>query len=202
MADLNIRTTLGLLNTNCAEDTIIITRGASAELHFNLYNKVYNYADIQQLTFLFKPYKSAIKSYKLYQYFNLTSDTTPISTKTYYAKSLVSGTADTYTYTVTEATEDNITTLYEPAGLNEITDNLQVDSHFFYESSGSYDWINFLLTPEETKAFKATCDDSLVEFEVAVRIKASAFGDARTQDGYLVEPQESVKVIDSLFGNI
>jgi hypothetical protein len=55
MNKLNIKTILGICHRNPPQHGILfITRGATADLAFNLLDKIYSFESINQLTFSFK----------------------------------------------------------------------------------------------------------------------------------------------------
>lgn len=68
--NLNIHTCLGIAPPPKPISVICLTRGSSGYLTFNLYDKVYTFDDIAQLTVLFRQ-ENYIKEFKMIEYTDL-----------------------------------------------------------------------------------------------------------------------------------
>jgi len=130
------------------QEVIYITRGATAELVYPLYDKVFRFEDIEQITFTFKQGKKVTW------------------------------------FTMFEAGEDGA---------------LKVDPHFYHSDNDEYDTIIFNLDTNETKQFKA---DTLMEYEITIKLNADSFTTPGGKDSVIIEPQHPIEVRDSLYSCI
>ena len=103
MPRIDIKTILGFTPPCQKHELLVITRGATASIDYNLFDKVYDIENIDQMTFIFKQGKKII-SFNLVEYFKVTEDTVVIPDKIYYKKvkaDLLSGVDFTFEQIVT-----------------------------------------------------------------------------------------------------
>lgn len=208
MRDLKIKTTLGIAPIKsccgCGCNKIVITKGATASINYDLTGKVYTFNDIAQATFSFKHNKD-IFWYTMIEYFVETPDKVADGETTYYERTLASGQSiSKYIFTArTCAKGTSVEGLFILAALADTatTENWQLDKHFYYCDIEGYEAINFILSSEETKALPTTGEDFL-DFEVAIRLNTDTLAGMHSKDSVIIEPQMSIMVVESIFQNI
>jgi len=209
MRNFDIRTTLSLSPSMArAHEVIYITRGTTATLNFNFGNKVYSFEDTDQITFILKQGKTT-HWYKMFTYIVETEDEIPVAGKTYYSNIQSIGEDDeSYQCTGTEVLEpgDNPKELgyYEVVDGNYSWRNTKyiLDPHFCQSSGIGYDYISLILSSKETAYFYATTPETMVEFEIVIRLNTDSFASLGNNDSIIIEPQHPIGVIDSLFARI
>jgi hypothetical protein len=77
-----------------------------------------------------------------------------------------------------------------------------LDDHFYYDNEDGCNCVKFTLTSAETKQLKVTTPDTNVQFEVVVRLNTDIYNNLSNKDSIIIEPQHSIAVVDSLYGNI
>jgi hypothetical protein len=183
-----------------AHEVIYITRGATAELTYPLYDKVFRFQDVDQITFTFKQGKT-LYWYSMFTYVVPSEDTTVQSNKQYY----------TITPKIPDALQCTITKVATPSGnpkesnyfeistdptLNWKTTNYVVDPHFYHFDNAEYEAIVFNLDSEETKQFKSGLP---LEHEIALKLNTDSFANLGGKDSIIIEPQHYIEVCNSLF---
>ena len=190
---------------HATNDLIYITRGASAELVYKLYDKAYMSIDtIDQATFTFKQGKSLFW-YSMFNYLVKSTDSQVIEGKEYYTEitPLVEGSLQC-TATKVVSSEGNPAEL----GYYELSTDPKaswkthvyfIDPHFYIFDDPAYSSIILNLSSVETKQFKANVE---MEYEVALRLNTDVFEATNYTDSIIIEPQHSIAVIDSLYSRI
>lgn len=210
MPRIDIKTVLGFCPPEKKHEILFITRGASASILYNLYDKVYDMDNIDQLTFIFKQGKKLF-SYKLVDYFIITKDLEVDSDKKYYRKaeeSLESGNdfieISTIDGGLIEAYRRKYGDIYEVTDIasGEANPNWQFNKHFSYNHGDGYSYITFMLSPEETLLFKPTCKENEVLFETATMLNTDAMEGMHGSDSIIITPQHRIAVVDSLYSRI
>lgn len=207
MHTFNIKTTLNINPTmpSTSHELIYLTRGSSATLNFDFGKEVYDFANTDQLTFIFKQGKT-LHWFKMFNYLVASQDEEPIEGKIYYTD-------------VIPIEEDSLqctaTRVYAPEAplangyFEEVDNNCSwrdtfyiVDPHFALNSGDGWEYVTLILRPEETKAFKATTPGTEMAFEVALRLNTDLFENLGNTDSIIIEPQHPVAVIDSLYSEL
>ena len=85
MPRIDIKTILGFTPPCKKHELLVITRGATASIDYNLFDKVYDIENIDQMTFIFKQGKKILR-FNLIDYFKVTSDVVVEPNKNYYKK--------------------------------------------------------------------------------------------------------------------
>lgn len=77
------------------------------------------------------------------------------------------------------------------------------DKHFSWEKGEGYSYLTFVLTEEETKdLFTASRKAGPVLFEVVVKLDTDQFETLKNIDSTIIEPQEPLGVVDSLYSEV
>ena len=205
--NLDIITTLSVCpSAPKAHKIIFITRGASASLAFNFAEKVYNFEYTDQITFIFKQNKQII-GYKMFEYLRPTTDATPQPNKTYYTNvEPLSSESNQCTGVLVQnpngnPCEQGFYEVLEDGG--SWRDTLYImDEHFYHAVGDGYDYITLMLSSEETCQFNTTSPEANMPWEVVVRLNTDLFESLNHQDSIVIEPQHSIAVIDSLYGQL
>ena len=206
MGKIKIKAILGVQPIYKAPDCLVITRGASAEINYDLYDKWFDFDRLEQLTCAFRQNRKVIY-FKMYKYLDLTEDTEVIAGKKYYTNitPIVEG-GRLCEATLVAEPEDNPADAgyYEIVNLEDSKNDLYYmqDKHFYREYGDGYDYISFILSPEDTKLFKPTNNEPGLMFETTVRINTDTEIDLSKYDSVIVEPQHPIIVADSLYSQI
>jgi hypothetical protein len=207
MNTLNIKATLSTHPTRiaAADELLQITRGASAALNFSYRDKVYNYDDTDQITFMLKQ-GSTIYWYKMFTYLVPTSDVQTVPGKNYYTN--ISRPANSFKCKATQvwpAMTDSPVELgyYEEVDGNHSWRDTEylLDDRFYYENIDGLETVSLLLHPEDTLQFKVKASKP-IEFEVAVRLNTDTLANFANRDTVIVEPQPKIIITSSLFSQI
>jgi hypothetical protein len=207
MNTLNITARLNAQPTRILphNEILTITRGGSAALTFSYQDKVYAYADTDQITFMLKQ-GSTIYWYKMFTYLKPTADISTIPGKNYYTN--ISRPASSFKCRATQVWPSNTDSPAELGYYEEVDGNCSwrdteylLDERFSYESSDGLETISLILHPEDTLQFKAKAGKP-VEFEIAVRLNTDTLQNFAYQDTVIIEPQAKIAVMDSLFSKI
>lgn len=208
MRDIKIKTTLGITpikscyNYNC--NKVVITKGATASINYDLTEKVYTFNDIVQATFSFK-YNKDIFWYTMVEYFTETLDKVADGETTYYERMQApEQSISKYIFIPKSCAKGDLVeglfvlTILEDT---ETTENWQLDKHFYYCDTEGYKAINFILSSEETRALPTTGEDFL-DFEVAIKLDTDTLAGMHSKDSIIIEPQTPIMVVESIFQNI
>ena len=212
MPRIDIKTILGFMPPCPKHELLVITRGATASIDYNLFDKVYDIENIDQMTFIFKQDKK-ILSFNLIDYFKITKDTVVEPDKNYYKRveaDLQSSTDFAFEPIVTiegssiAAYTKEFGDIYEQCELasGEVNLNWQFNKHFSHVSGNGYSYITFMLTSDETLMFKPTCPENNVLFEVVTRLNTDSFSGMHGEDSTIISAQHPIAVVDSLYGKI
>ena len=212
MPRIDIKTILGFTPPCPKHELLVITRGATASIDYNLFDKVYDIENIDQMTFIFKQDKKII-SFNLIEYFKITEDTIVEPDKNYYKRveaDLQSSTDFAFEPIVTiegssiAAYTKEFGDIYEQCELDsgEVNLNWQFNKHFSHVSGNGYSYITFMLTPDETLMFKPTYPENNVLFEVVTRLDTDSFSGMHGEDSTIISAQHPIAVVDSLYGKI
>ena len=212
MPRIDIKTILGFTPPCPKHELLVITRGATASIDYNLFDKVYDMENIDQMTFIFKQDKKII-SFNLIEYFKITKDTVVEPDKNYYKRveaDLQSSTDFIFEPIVTiegssiAAYTKEFGDIYEQCELasGEVNLNWQFNKHFSHVSGNGYSYITFMLTSDETLMFKPTCPENNVLFEVVTILNTDSFSGMHGEDSTIISAQHPIAVVDSLYGKI
>ena len=212
MPRIDIKTILGFTPPCQKHELLVITRGATASIDYNLFDKVYDMENIDQMTFIFKQDKKII-SFNLIEYFKITKDTVVEPDKNYYKRveaDLQSSTDFAFEPIVTiegssiAAYTKEFGDIYEQCELasGEVNLNWQFNKHFSRVSGNGYSYITFMLTSEETLLFEPTCPENNVLFEVVTILNTDSFSGMHGEDSTIISAQHPIAVVDSLYGKI
>lgn len=207
MRNLNIKATVSTRpSVILAHEIPVITRGATAELFYNLTDKVYDLSVIDQLTFIFKQNKT-ITWYSMFTYLTKTTDTSVVADKIYYT-AVEPIAEDSYECVASIVAEPES----NPAEANyyEICEDnrgwtntyYMLDEHFYHYYGEGYDYISFNFSSVETKELSLTTPENNMQFEVAIRLNTDSYSNLRNSDSVIIEPQHSIAVVDSLYSKI
>lgn len=212
MLKIDIKTILGFTPPCKKHELLVITRGATASIDYNLFDKAYDIENIAQMTFIFKQGKK-IASFNLIEYFEITEDTIVKSDKNYYKKVKVKSlSGESFTFEQVRTVEGNpliayieeFGPIYERCEFasGEANSNWQFNQHFSHVSGDGYSYITFMLTSDETLMFKPTCSGNSVLFEVVTKLNKDSFSTICGEDPIIVSPQHPLAVVDSIYGKI
>ena len=212
MPRIDIKTILGFTPPCPKHELLVITRGATASIDYNLFDKVYDMENIDQMTFIFKQDKKII-SFNLIEYFKITEDTIVEPDKNYYKRveaDLQSSTDFIFEQiAVLEGSSiaayiKEFGDIYEQCELASggVNLNWQFNRHFSHVSGNGYSYITFMLTPDETLMFKPTYPENNVLFEVVTRLDTDSFSGMHGEDSTIISAQHPIAVVDSLYGKI
>lgn len=207
MRNLNIKATVSTRpSVILAHEIPVITRGATAELFYNLTNKVYDLSVIDQLTFIFKQNKT-ITWYSMFTYLTKTTDTSVVADKIYYtAVEPIAENSYECTARIVAEPESNPAKAeyYEICEDNKGWTNTyyMLDEHFYHYYGEGYDYISFNFSSAETKELSLTTPENNMQFEVAIRLNTDSYSNLRNSDSVIIEPQHSIAVVDSLYSKI
>ncbi len=205
MKNINIKTTLAIYPRTSAHEFLSITRGASAELTFDISERWYTFNQLEQIIFSLKQ-KKKIYWYRMFEYIIPTEDEEIDTFKTYYTNvSVIEGlhcSGD-----LVEEPEDNPMEAgyWEVVDLDKENDQLNyiINSHFTYiVADNGFDYVSFILSPKETAEFAPTTPDSNIKFEVAVRLDTDKTDGDDLLDSTVIEAQPQIIVKDSLYGQV
>lgn len=202
----DIKTTLGICPAiRDTHELIYITRGASAILNFNFADTVYNFDDVNQITFSFKQGRKLFW-YKMFTYLMPTDDETVVFGKTYYTdvRPIVDGCLQCSATVVCDPAEPKANNYYEAVeGNHSWSDTLYIiDEHFCHSVGKSWDYLTFSLAAEETAQFTCTQPGNYMEYEIAVRLNTYWYKNTGNRDSIIIEPQHPIAVIDSLYSKL
>ena len=208
MKNINIKAILGV--SPCQKPKphfFTITRGATAELRYDLSSKWFSFKDLAQLTFTFKQNKK-LYWFNMFDYLALSTDTTVVEGKVYYENiSPIVEDSKQCTATIVSTPTGNPST----AGYYEIvepTDHqndfyYMLDEHFYHEIvDEDHEYISFILSSKETKMFKPTSGEPSLLFETTVKINTDADQELALHDSVIVEPHPSIVVNDCLYSQL
>ena len=212
MPRIDIKTILGFTPPCKKHELLVITRGATASIDYNLFDKVYDIENIDQMTFIFKQGKKILR-FNLIDYFKVTSDVVVEPNKNYYKKvnaDLPSRPDFAFEQIVTiegssiAAYTKEFGDIYEQCELasGEVNLNWQFNKHFSHVSGNGYSYITFMLTSEETLLFEPTCPENNVLFEVVTILNTDSFSGMHGEDSTIISVQHPIAVVDSLYGKI
>lgn len=209
--NINIKTRLGICPTEQkVHDLIVITRGATALLTFNIEPKSYTFDYIDQLIFSFKQ-DSEIRWYSMFTYLKKTDDKSLVPGKIYFKDvKPISSEPNQLQHTGTQVSSEEVAVNPSSAGYYEVIDGTAswrndiyiIDEHFYRAAGTNYDYITFRLDSKETSQLKLTTPDNNMQFEVAVRLNTEVFANYYGEDSIIIEPQHSIAVVDSLYTHI
>ena len=205
--DFNLTTTLSIVpSKEKIHDQPYFLRGASATLSYNLTNKVYNFSDIDQITFLLKQGK-LLYWYKMFTYLEKTSDTEVIPGKLYFSdvKQLTEESLLCEGMHVSDPTGNPSEKGYfETVGENHSWRDTKyiLDPRFSHSRGDGYEYVTLVLFPEDTKHFKPTAPNCGIDYEVVVRLNTDQLVNLANQDSTIIEPQHPIAVVDTLYGQI
>ena len=206
MADINIKTTLGINPRKKLPTLFVIMRGATAELTYNLLDKWFNYELIEQLTFTFKQ-KKQINYYNMFKYLLLTEDTEVNESKRYYKNVSYIDIDKSYECTgelvINPAENPHAAGYYEEVTeLEDSQNNLRyiIDSHFKHIIDDEHDYIVFMFSSAETSKLSPTSCGAEMQFEIAIRFNTDSWDELANHDSIIIETQPSIIVKDSLYG--
>ena len=212
MPRLDIKTILGFMPPCPKHELLVITRGATASIDYNLFDKVYDIENIDQMTFIFKQGKKILR-FNLIDYFKVTSDVVVEPNKNYYKKvnaDLPSRPDFAFEQIVTiegssiAAYTKEFGDIYEQCELasGEVNLNWQFNKHFSHVSGNGYSYITFMLASDETLLFEPTCPENNVLFEVVTILNTDSFSGMHGEDSTIISAQHPIAVVDSLYGKI
>ena len=212
MPRIDIKTILGFTPPCKKHELLVITRGATASIDYNLFDKVYGIENIDQMTFIFKQGKKILR-FNLIDYFKVTSDVVVEPNKNYYKKvnaDLPSRPDFAFEQIVTiegssiAAYTKAFGDIYEQCELasGEVNLNWQFNKHFSHVSGNGYSYITFMLTSDETLLFEPTCPENNVLFEVVTILNTDSFSGMHGEDSTIISAQHPIAVVDSLYGKI
>ena len=212
MPRIDIKTILGFTPPCKKHELLVITRGATASIDYNLFDKVYDIENIDQMTFIFKQGKKILR-FNLIDYFKVTSDVVVEPNKNYYKKvnaDLPSRPDFAFEQIVTiegssiAAYTKEFGDIYEQCELasGEVNLNWQFNKHFSHVSGNGYSYITFMLTSDETLLFEPTCPENNVLFEVVTILNTDSFSGMHGEDSTIISTQHPIAVVDSLYGKI
>ena len=212
MPRIDIKTILGFTPPCKKHELLVITRGATASIDYNLFDKVYGIENIDQMTFIFKQGKKILR-FNLIEYFKVTSDVVVEPNKNYYKKvnaDLPSRPDFAFEQIVTiegssiAAYTKEFGDIYEQCELasGEVNLNWQFNKHFSHVSGNGYSYITFMLTSDETLLFEPTCPENNVLFEVVTILNTDSFSGMHGEDSTIISAQHPIAVVDSLYGKI
>ena len=202
---MSIYATLHTTPTNSGpiHEMIYITRGASAELVYPLYDKVFKAKDIDQITFIFKQGKS-LYWYSMFTYIVPSEDTVVQPNKKYYT--IVRDATVSLPCTIAEVKNPTgspkASNYYEASNdsrLNWKKDKYAVDPHFFLFDDADYSTLIFNFDSEDTKQFKPGIT---VDYEVAIRLNTESYASLNNKDSIIIEPQHPLAIVDSLYSRV
>lgn len=190
-------------------EIIYLTRGVSGMINFDIYNKAYCFDDIEQLTFMLRETNGKLHVYDAIEYF--TPAVNYVSTTQYYMqKPRHKDTAlEEIRYEPVPKSESKAEDInyyfiaYKPedTALAEAKMYWQLNDHFTYSGGKDYEYISFLLRGKETLEFTDTNLDSLIEFEIAVKLNTDSLLE-QAYDAVIIEKQAPIGVISSLYSQI
>lgn len=205
MRNYNFYATLSTEPTNCNHHELLyITRGATAELTYDLSDKVYNLTDIDQMIFTFKQHKN-INWYTLFTYYELSKDIEVVEGKNYYQIETADTQGDFKCLATLVATpsgnpsEQNYYEISTAKNASWKTTYYEIDPHFYIEELGNYSYISFIMGSDETKQLKATTPGNPMQFEIAIRLNTDIYESYHNRDSIIIEPQHPIAVVNSLF---
>jgi len=204
MPRIDIKTTIGFCPRKRAHEITYITRGATASFTFMLMDKMYSFEDITQMTFSFRQGKD-MWWYNLIEYFIPSEDEEIDYTKVYYEVNIPNPDIS-YECVAVEIIDPKFIpkgNYYEKVanpGDNTETAPWRRNEHFSWPDN--YEFINFMLFPENTREFNLTTPDDNIVFEIAIKLNTDVRFGAQARDSVLIEPQHPVAVIDSVFSRI
>ena len=212
MPRIDIKTILGFTPPCKKHELLVITRGATASIDYNLFDKVYDIENIDQMTFIFKQGKKILR-FNLIDYFKVTSDVVVEPNKNYYKKvnaDLPSRPDFAFEQIVTiegssiAAYTKEFGDIYEQCELasGEVNLNSQFNKHFSHVSGNAYTYITFMLASDETLLFEPTCPENNVLFEVVTILNTDSFSGMHGEDSTIISAQHPIAVVDSLYGKI
>ena len=212
MPRIDIKTILGFTPPCPKHELLVITRGATASIDYNLFDKVYDIENIDQMTFIFKQGKKILR-FNLIDYFKVTSDVVVEPNKNYYKKvnaDLPSRPDFAFEQIVTiegssiAAYTKEFGDIYEQCELasGEVNLNWQFNKHFSHVSGNGYSYITFMLASDETLLFEPTCPENNVLFEVVTILNTDSFSGMHGEDSTIISAQHPIAVVDSLYGKI
>lgn len=191
-----------------AHEMIYITRGASATLTFNLFDQVYSFADIDQITFLLNQ-EELLYWYTMFTYLIKSADTEVIPGKYYFTDVELlapnSGSLQCKGTLVAEPSGNPLAQGYFEAveGNHGKSDTWHlVDPRFSYLDNAGYESIMLTLCPEETKQFNPTKIHEEIAFEIVIRLDTDHLPQLAMTDSTIIESQHPILVRDSLYSKI
>lgn len=188
-------------NHNHTHEMIYITRGASAELIYPLFDKALKPTDLDQVTFTFKQGKT-LYWYSMFTYVVPSEDTSIKADKHYYNLAPISGLQCNLIEVENPTgnpTENGYFEISNNPTLNWKTTNYSVDPHFYLFENEDFGAILFNFDSEETKQFKANIN---VDYEVAIRLNTDNLSSLNNRDSIIIEPQHPIAVVDSLYSRV
>lgn len=206
MRNINIKTTLAINPRRSQYEYYTMTRGAVAGFHYNLKDVWVTFDMLEQLTFAFRQ-KRKIWHYNMFKYLVLTDDEEVDETKTYYTDlRLTAAKSRRCTASVVTEPEPNPSEAgyYEEVDITDGQNNLYyiIDEHFYQDINTDPDYINFVLSSQETMKFAPTDPRAKVEFEITLRLNTDDQESITNRDAVIICQQPPVMVNDSLYGQI
>lgn len=206
--DINIKTTLGINPRQKPNELLIITRGATAKIDYNLADKWFSYDILEQLVFSFKQ-KKKLRWYAMFKYLVLTEDTEIDESKNYYKNVRYIDVNKSYECTadlVADPMDNPLAAGYYEEVLEpeEGQNNLRyiIDSHFGHIKNSDADYIVFMLSPQETSLLSPTSPGAEMQFEITVRLNTDGQEELINHDSTIIEKQPRIIVNDSLYGQV
>lgn len=202
----NFKTTMSGSPTSlpvCMDDQSYITRAATAVLTFSFDDKIYDFEDLDQFIYILNQ-GGKTTSYQLFTYIYKTLDTTVIPGKLYYSDVFsINNTNQHYGLLVTNPSgnpkEKGYYEVIEAKGSGWRDLPYIVDRHYTLEMGENYCTLSLILSPEETRQFKA---GSCIDCEVMIRLNTEKTGTFGGTDAVLLEPQPKIFVEDSLYSKL
>lgn len=204
---LNIEAILSVTPTSykCQiPDNLIITRGATATLTFDLSNKPYTFEDVDQITFVLKQGQT-IYWYKMFTYLLPTQDVVVVPGKEYYQNvNRLNNTLQCEAELVVNPLGNPMAQGYyeEVDGSSNWRNTKHIfDPHFSYTAIEDLKYVTLVLSASDTLDFNAKSNKP-VELEVAIRLNTEDIQGYDKQDAIIIETLPPMGVIDSLFSKI
>ena len=203
MDGLNFKTVLGVKPSNSfMHDILVITRGATADITYDLGNKFYNTELLDQITFVFKQ-NQCVFHYDMFNYLDKTSDTEAEDGKIYYTA--LTRVADDSLQVEATAVIDytgnpKAAGYYEVVPITDAKNGLywMLDDHFWLMNG----LLTFTFSAEETKNLRTTTPDNNMLFEVVFRLDTDDLESNKGKDSIIIEPQHAIAVRDSIYSQI
>lgn len=202
MNNLKFKTVLGVCSPKRSQhDILVITRGATATITYDLNDKFYDIDFIDQISFIFKQGLNTY-CYNMFNYLDRTQDTTAVEDKVYY-KDVTPVSEESYQVTATPV----VGYIGNPqaAGYYELT-SLEDGEHLYWMLDEHFYLLDRVLTftffPNETTNLTLTTPGNNMRFEIVFRLNTDVNVENGYRDSIVIEPQHPIAVIDSLYSHV